>query len=221
MDNKKAEPLIVISGPTGSGKNTIMAAAQKENMRLREVITMTTRPRRKGERQGREYFFVSEAEFKQHIKKKEFVEWARVYGNYYGTPRAELARIQRAGGVPFLIIDVQGAMQVKRQYPHALFVFIRPTPKREYVARIRKERKDEPNLEKRIATITKELAYADRYDVVIRNTHGKLGQSVHRVVAYIDKFLQHGYTPRGYRISAEGISVNGRTVGKKVGTKGG
>ena len=121
------EPLlIVIAAPSGGGKSTVLARIFAEVPGLLFSISHTTRPPRKGEQNGREYFFVDEARFKALVSEGAFLEWAEVHGNLYGTAREELNRA-RAGGCDLVLdIDVQGAAQVVRAHPHALTIFLRP-----------------------------------------------------------------------------------------------
>jgi guanylate kinase len=121
------EPLlIVIAAPSGGGKSTVLARVFAEMEGLLFSISHTTRPPRKGEQDGREYFFVDQARFKELIAQGTFLEWAEVHGRLYGTSRAELDRARAQGKDLVLDIDVQGAAQIVKAYPGALTIFLRP-----------------------------------------------------------------------------------------------
>lgn len=175
-------PLIVISGPSGSGKTTIMEKVSARMPELARVVTTTTRAPRTGERDGVDYHFVDVETFQHMIDDGAFFEWAEVYGNYYGPTKADVERIQQQDKIPYLIIDVQGAMTVKQEHPNAYLIFIRPTPHDAYLARVRRERASEDNLEERIATIERELAQAETYDVVVENLEGAMERAVDAMV---------------------------------------
>ncbi len=170
--------LIVLSGPSASGKNVVVDGLLTTVPRLAKVITATTRPRRPGERNGRDYFFVTEADFKQRIRTGAFLEWAVVHGNYYGTLKSAVSRIIERKKIPLLVIDVQGGMAVRESHPAALLLFLLPTPKRAYFARLKRLRGADGNLKERIHSIERELRFARRYDVVVRNREGHLPKTI-------------------------------------------
>src|SRR5512140_1643597 len=121
-----AGKLVVISAPSGAGKTTIARAMLERFPSLSFSVSATTRPRREAEIDGRDYFFLSRQEFERRIAAGEFVEWEKIYGDYYGTLKAEVARAAAEGRGLLFDIDVKGGLSIKRQYPHALLIFIRP-----------------------------------------------------------------------------------------------
>ncbi|HLP47160.1 MAG TPA: guanylate kinase, partial [Candidatus Kapabacteria bacterium] len=120
--------LIVVSGPSGSGKSTLIRRLLQKHPELVFSTSHTTRSRREREIDGKDYHFVSTEEFRRMIESDEFVEWAQVYGNYYGTSYGEIESKTKESQKTFLVldIDVQGARNIKKKYPDALFVFIIP-----------------------------------------------------------------------------------------------
>src|SRR5574344_605167 len=123
--------LIVLSGPSGVGKGTIYKEVLKKMDNIVYSISMTTREPRKGEKDGVEYFFVSETEFKEEIKKGSFLEYANVHGNYYGTLKSLVDADLDKGKDVLLEIDIQGALKVKEVAPDGIFIFIMPPTMRE------------------------------------------------------------------------------------------
>lgn len=162
--------LFVISGPSGCGKTTLGRELLQSSPELVRSVSVTTRPRRQGEKEGREYFFVSRAQFIRLRKQNKFLEWARVFSHFYGTPRDFVLKTIAGGKDVLLIIDVQGAMQIKQKFPQAIFIFIN-TPSPELLGeRLRKRGLDlTVDIERRIRQAKKELAYRKEYDYEIIN----------------------------------------------------
>lgn len=137
---------------------------------LRRVVTYTTRPQAAGERQGVDYFFVSEGEFKKLIDEGAFLEHAHVHGHWYGTPLHDMERMRDAGRDAVLIIDVQGGMQVKQKLSDAIMIFVQPPSIEELEARMRKRRRDtEENIQLRLKNAEEEMTYIPHYDYLITN----------------------------------------------------
>lgn len=167
MNNKGR--LIVVSGPSGAGKGTIL----NEILKLPEYVysvSATTRAPRKGEVDGKHYFFVSEAEFEKRIADKGFVEYARYNGNYYGTPLAFVESNLNAGRNVILEIEVQGAMQIKKTYPGALFIFMTPETREELAYRLRSRGTETDEvIAGRLSIADAEVPSALLYDYIIFN----------------------------------------------------
>ena len=177
--------LLVVSGPSGAGKGTICAAIRKIFPKLNYSISMTTRAPRKGEVEGTSYFFRTNEEFEKLIKEDAFLEYARVYDHYYGTPKKyALDKIENGESV-LLEIDIQGAMLVKQRYPQGVFVYVVPPSLDVLSARIHGRGTDsEEVIQKRLAKITDELAMAHKYDYIIVND--VLEDAVHKVCSILE-----------------------------------
>ena len=177
--------LLVVSGPSGAGKGTICAAIRKVFPKLNYSISMTTRAPRKGEVEGTSYFFRTNEEFEKLTKEDAFLEYARVYDHYYGTPKKyALDKIENGESV-LLEIDIQGAMQVKQRYPQGVFVYVVPPSLDVLSARIHGRGTDsEEVIQKRLAKITDELAMAHKYDYIIVND--VLEDAVHKVCSILE-----------------------------------
>lgn len=161
--------LFVISGPSGTGKGTICKELIKDE-KIRLSVSMTTRGPREGEIHGISYFFATKEEFMQKIEENGFLEYAEVFGNYYGTPKIEVLELLDEGIDVLLEIDVQGALQIKESYPEAVLVFILPPSIEELRNRLSGRGTETPEvLEHRLGKATHEIAFAVRYDYVLIN----------------------------------------------------
>jgi len=162
--------LLVISGPSGVGKGTLCRALLEEVKDLHISVSMTTRKPRMGEIDGKDYFFVSREEFLERVKRNEFVEWAKVYGHYYGTPWSELKNALESGRDLVLEIDTQGAMQIKKKFKEGVFIFILPPSREELRKRIIKRGTENSNsVKKRLENFDEEFKYIFEYDYVVIN----------------------------------------------------
>ena len=162
--------LLVVSGPSGAGKGTICSLLRRELPELSYSVSVTTREPREGEVDGREYFFKTVSQVKDMIFRGELLEYAQVYGNYYGTPKPYVMNLLNEGKDVLLEIDIQGALQVKKVFPDGVFVFVMPPSLEELRARLYKRGKDtEEVIEKRLKAASGELGYASEYDYIIVN----------------------------------------------------
>jgi len=173
------ERVFVVSGPSGAGKSTVVNELCDRGLAVR-AVTATTRPPRENEQDGVDYCFLSPKKFKQWVREGRLLEQARYCGYCYGTPvnsvNAALAR-----GLPVvLVIDVQGAMQVKETWPRVTLVFVAPPSEEELKVRLRGRAEDAPQeMAERVRRARKEMAYADRYDHVVVND--KLERAVEEI----------------------------------------
>lgn len=137
---------------------------------LHYSISATTRPPRKGEADGKDYYFLPEEEFLNKIKRGEFLEWAKVYGNYYGTPVGKVRDCIKQGKDVLLEIDIEGALQVRKKFPEGVFIFIRPPSLKELEKRLRGRGKDSQEaIARRLQEAEKELRRISEYDYLIVN----------------------------------------------------
>ncbi len=160
----------IISAPSGSGKSTLVNRVRLIVPGLKFSISYTTRAPRAGEENGREYYFVSRAEFEEMIRQDDFLEYADVFGNYYGTASRFLLEAEEEGKDLLLDIDVQGAAQIKRKIPAAVSIFILPPNRQELEKRLRTRSLDaEPVIQRRLVTASREIENYDKYDYILIN----------------------------------------------------
>jgi len=176
--------LIVLSGPSGAGKGTVCKALLARHPEVALSVSCTTRAPRSGEREGVNYFFKSETDFKRLIREDEFLEHACVYGNYYGTPKSFVASKLAEGSDVLLEIDVQGALKTKKIFPDGVFIFLVPPSMEELERRIRgRATESEEQILERLGKAKCEMEQVERYDYVIVNDR------VERVVEEIESII--------------------------------
>jgi guanylate kinase len=160
----------IISAPSGSGKSTLVDKVRKLVSDLDFSISYTTRSPRGSEQNGREYFFVSREEFHEMIRRDQFLEYADVFGNYYGTAESVLRQAEERGKDLLLDIDVQGAKQIKGKLPSALSIFILPPDRKTLEERLRKRSLDaEEVIQRRLVTASREIENYEKYDYILIN----------------------------------------------------
>lgn len=176
--------LFVLSGPSGAGKGTICKRLLEETEDLELSVSMTTRAPRTGEVEGISYYFTDVETFKKSIGGGELLEYAQVYGNYYGTPRQMVLEKLSQGTDVILEIDMQGALKVKENYPDGIFIFILPPSMSELRKRLTGRGTESAEaIEIRLGETLKELSYIEKYDYCVVN--GVLEEAVARVKAIV------------------------------------
>ncbi|OGH62429.1 MAG: guanylate kinase [Candidatus Lindowbacteria bacterium RIFCSPLOWO2_12_FULL_62_27] len=161
---------IVISSPSGGGKTTLVHRILADMPKAAYSVSICTRPPRTGERNGRDYFFVSKPAFERMVRKHELAEWANVHGYLYGTPKKFLDAKISLGYFPILDIDVQGAIQLKKKYPDGVYIFLIPPTLRELSRRLRERHTDSAEeIKKRLMAAKREISMAQQYDYVVLN----------------------------------------------------
>ncbi|MFA6003132.1 MAG: guanylate kinase [Elusimicrobiota bacterium] len=161
--------LVIISAPSGTGKSTVCRRLLQRRKDLRYSVSCTTRAPRPGEKNGRHYYFLSAEEFKRRIQRHEFLEWAMVHGQYYGTPRSAIEDAIKHGQWIMLAIDVQGAAAVRRKMPDCVLIFLVPPSWEELRSRLAGRRDDADSIATRLNNARGELAEAKRYDYIVVN----------------------------------------------------
>jgi guanylate kinase len=181
--------LVIVSGPSGVGKSTICKEVIKKLNNVHLSVSVTTRPKSEKEADGRDYWFISEQQFQQRVNEGSLLEYAEVFGNFYGTPKDKVEESLRAGETVILEIDVQGAKQIKAKYPAAVMIFILPPTQRELAERMNNRgREDAQTAEKRLNGAGIEIAAAWQYyeHMVINDD---LKQAVKEVVQIIKQSI--------------------------------
>ncbi len=183
--------ILIITAPSGAGKTSITRYLMSRFPQLAFSISAATRQARANERNGVDYYFMSEADFQQKIKNKEFAEWEMVYeGKYYGTLKSELERIWNNGQVPVLDIDVKGAIHVQNQYPiNTLSIFIEPPSVDELKKRLQgRGTENDDSLAARVNKASYEISFKIHFDEVIVNDH--LENACEKAEELVHRFLQ-------------------------------
>jgi guanylate kinase len=181
------EPLlIVISGPSGVGKDTVIDRMKERHIPVHFVVTATTRPPRKDEIHGKDYFFISADEFAAMIDQDELLEYAIVYKDYKGIPKEQVRQALSSGKDVVMRVDVQGAAKIRELNPEAVLIFLTTRDEEEMVNRLRIRKSETPEgLNLRIAMARQELKRINEYDYVVVNRDGELDETVDTIAAII------------------------------------
>lgn len=178
--------LIVISGPSGVGKDSVVKELLKRNANMDFVVTATSRAQRGNEQEGVDYFFITKDEFERMIKDDEFLEHSLVYDQYKGIPKNQVLEKWSHGKDVILRIDFQGARKIKNLYPETLMIFLLPTSEDELRKRLT-DRKTESieTIELRMATTRKEMESISIFDYLVYNPHGRMNDAVKTIEAIV------------------------------------
>ena len=176
--------LVVLSGPSGVGKDAVLERMRRLGSPYHFAVTATTRPMREGEREGEPYHFVPRPEFERMIANGELLEWAEVYGNLYGVPRAQVERALSEGRDVLVKVDVQGAMTIRGLVPDALLVFLAPPSMDELTRRLTSRGTEaEEAMKRRLREAEAEMEAAELFDHVVVNRRGRLNDAVRQIEA--------------------------------------
>ncbi len=178
--------LVVLSGPSGAGKDAILSRLKESALSLFYVVTFTTRPRRPGEADGHDYHFVSSEKFRDLRDEGELLEWAEVYGHLYGVPKEPLRQALSEGRDVVLKVDIQGATTIKKILPQAVFIFIMPSSLEELRHRL-EERGTESDTELtlRVEKAQREIESWPLFDYIVVNRQGKIDLTLAKIEAII------------------------------------
>ncbi len=184
---KQSPPLlIVLSGPSGVGKDFVLARMKKLGRSYHYVITATTRPRRVREKDGVDYYFLSPEKFQQMRDKEQLLEWAEVYGNYYGVPKDEISQALSRRMDAIVKVDVQGAVTIKKILPQAVFIFLMPPSMGELELRLKhRHSESSADLALRLEKAEEEMKSLPLFDYVITSHQGKINDIISRIDAIV------------------------------------
>ena len=162
--------LFVVTGPSGAGKGTVLGRMLKETDNIFLSVSATTRAPREGEKEGVNYYYLTKEQFESKIEKKQFLEYATYAGNYYGTPKGPVYSRMRRGEDVVLEIDLQGAMNIRKKYKDAVFIFLAPPSMEELERRLRaRGTEDEEHILMRLKRAREECAASDKFDHIVIN----------------------------------------------------
>lgn len=187
LQGKPPQPLlVVISGPSGVGKDSVLMRMRELGFPFHFVVTANSRPQRPGEIDGVDYHFVTTERFREMIENDELLEWAEVYGQYKGIPKFEIRQAMASGRDVILRINVDGAATIKRLAPEAVFIFLAPASLDELRHRLLLRRTESPaEVERRLAMVADELAQLPNFDYVVINHADRLDEAVGQIRAII------------------------------------
>jgi guanylate kinase len=186
QENLKLALVIVISGPSGVGKDAILNRMKQRKYPFKFIVTVTTRPKRIAEKDQVDYHFISENEFQDLLKKNGFLEWAQVYGNWYGVPRSPVEQALIQGKDSIIKVDVQGAATIKKILPEALFIFVAPPSFQELSDRLTKRSTEsDADLMVRLKKAEEEMEQIRNFDYVVVNRGNELDKAIEQIVAII------------------------------------
>ncbi len=179
---------MVLSSPSGGGKTSICRQAVKSIKDAAYSVSITTRLPRKNEGEGKDYFFVTEKKFKEMIARKEFLEWAKVFGKYYGTLKKSVENAGRKKSIVLFTLDPQGAFSIKRKYPDAVLIYILPPSTSELKKRLQGRKTDSSaTIQRRLKAALKEISFARKYDYVIVNQNLKTAVDMVKGIVLAEK----------------------------------
>ena len=178
--------LIVLSGPSGVGKDAVLTRMRATGHNLKFITTVTTRRKRAKEKNNVDYHFVSTERFQDMLAKSELLEWANVYGNWYGVPKQPIKQAIDKGQDTIVKVDIQGATTIKKILPQAVFIFLTPSTIEELIARLKQRHTETPfDLALRIKTAEAEIKQLPLFDYVVINKQGEIDLAVSQITSII------------------------------------
>lgn len=200
---------MVLSAPSGGGKTVVRSGLLKLNKKFAFSVTCTTRPRRPGEVDGKDYYFVTEERFLKLRAEGKLLEWAKVHGNYYGTPVKSVMAVLETGRIPVMTIDVKGARSVKKLFPEAVTVFLLPPDLKTLVQRLRGRGEAPENVAVRLETARSEIKAASSFDYLVIND--RLPEAIREVAAIAE--LETLKTERNLdKVKSFGSQLSGKVL---------
>jgi len=179
--------MIIISGPSGVGKDSVLRELKKRNLPIYHVVTANTRPPRPDEKEGVDYYFVTKHKFEKMIADDELLEYSHVYKDYKGVPKSEVRKAIESDKDVILRLDVQGAEKIKKMYPFAISIFLMPPNQETWMRRLGKRKQQgEHDLETRIATFKEEMQKANAFDYIVINAQDELSDTVDVITSIIN-----------------------------------
>ncbi len=186
VDGTTRPLLLVLSGPSGVGKDAVLSRMRERKYPLEYITTVTTRHRRAGERDGVDYHFISAEKFRAMVKAEELLEWAEVYGKGYGVPRAPVKQALDGGRDTVVKVDIQGATTFKKILPQAVFIFLMPPSTDELLLRLKNRQTEKPaDLDLRARTAESELEQVSFFDYVVYSRRDEIDRAVSDIGAII------------------------------------
>jgi len=182
-----ARPLLfILSGPSGVGKDAVLDRMKASGIPIKYVITVTTRPIRANEKNNVDYHFVSDERFKKMIEKDELLEWANVYGNWYGVPKKAVKQALDQGHDVMLKVDIQGVANIKKLVPEAISIFLLPSSPDELELRLKhRSTESDSDLSRRLKTAEEEMKHFPTFDFGVVNREGQIEQAVATIKAIV------------------------------------
>lgn len=178
--------VIIISGPSGVGKDSVLRALKNCDLPLHHVVTANTRKPRPGEVEGVDYFFVTKEQFEEMIHNNELIEYSKVYQDYKGVPKSGVRKAIKTNKDVIFRLDVQGAEKIKKLYPNSILIFLTPPNQEDWYKRLKGRRlSKEKDLNMRIETVRAELEKVFMFDYIVVNAQNKLSKTVEIIEAII------------------------------------
>ena len=178
----------MLSGPSGVGKDAVLSRMKEHGSSLHFVITATTRPQRNNEIDGKDYIFLSKSRFQEMIRSEDMIEWAEVYGNFYGVPKNPTVSALENGQDVIIKIDVQGADTIRSKFPQAIFIFLAPPNLDELAERLMNRMSESKDaLKVRLDTARKEMEEMQKFDYVVTNYRNHIDKAVLEIESIIKR----------------------------------